>query len=385
MKQKERKSVLLLMGWYVHEINLGVSRYANEHGWLLDDVACHTGQFPPSWKGDGVLTIFSNCLSQELVRSVINVKVPVVGLCDHFPEIQIPRVVPDNEAIGRTGANEFISRGFEHYAFLVMDREAPVVKERLKGFRDTVTALGKDFTAIDYTDRRNRKGANEELLGWIGKQIKALPKPLAVMAQYDGDANLVVRACLEVGFSVPLDVAVIGADNDPLYCEVGPVPLTSVITNREKLGYEGAAMLDRLMKGEKVKSPVRIPPVGIALRRSSDIFSTEDIELARALNFIARNLRNPIQVEDVVRESGSSRRALYNKFSTHVGHSIHQEILRQRLNLAKRMLQETDQKIDVIAYECGFCDGNLFRKIFRRYEKTTLQDVRRRSLKTDTC
>jgi LacI family transcriptional regulator len=384
MREKKRKSVLLALGWYVHEINLGVSRYAREHGWMLDDFACHTGHFPPSWKGDGVLTLFSNFVSEEMIRSVLNLKVPVVGLSDHFPEIQIPRVLPDNEVIGRTGANEFISRGFEHYSFLVIDREAPVVKERLKGFRDTVTAFGKDFTAMDYTDRWGRKDAKEELLGWIVEQIKALPKPLAVMAQYDGEANIVVRACLEAGFSVPMDVAVIGADNDPIYCEFGPVPLTSVITNREKLGYEGAAMLDRLMKGEKVKTPVRIPPIGIALRRSSDVFATEDIELARALNYIALNLRNQIQVEDVVRESGSSRRALYKKFSSHIGHSIHQEILRQRLNLAKRMLQETDQKIDVIAYDCGFCDGNLFRKIFRRHEKTTPQDVRLRSRKTDT-
>jgi LacI family transcriptional regulator len=258
------------------------------------------------------------------------------------------------------------------------------VKERLKGFRDAVTAVGKEFIAMDYTERSNRKNAKEELMGWMVNQIKALPKPLAVMAQYDGEANLVVRACLEAGFSVPMDVAVIGADNDPIYSEFGPVPLTSVITNREKLGYEGAAMLDRLMKGEKVQSHVRIPPTGIALRRSSDVFATEDIELARALNFIARNLRNPIQVEDVVRESGSSRRALYTKFTSHVGHTIHQEILRQRLNLAKKMLQESDRKIDVIASDCGFFDGSLFCKIFRRYEKTTPQEIRLRFRKKET-
>jgi LacI family transcriptional regulator len=372
------------MGWYVHEINLGVARYAREHGWMLDDISCHMGQFPFSWEGDGVLALFHSCSSDELVRSVLNLNVPVVGLSGDFPEIQIPRVLPDNEAIGRTGANEFISRGFEHYSFLVMHREAPVVKERLKGFRDAVNAVGKEFVAMDYTERSSRKNAKEELMGWMVNQIKALPKPLAVMAQYDGEANLVVRACLEAGFSVPMDVAVIGADNDPIFCEFGPVPLTSVITNREKLGYEGAAMLDRLMKGEKVQSQVRIPPTGIALRRSSDVFATEDIELARALNFIARNLRNPILVDDVVREAGSSRRALYTKFTSHVGHTIHQEILRQRLNLAKKMLQESDRKIDVIASDCGFFDGSLFCKIFRRHEKTTPQEIRLRFRKKET-
>jgi LacI family transcriptional regulator len=51
---------------------------------------------------------------------------------------------------------------------------------------------------------------------------------------------------------VPEQVAVIGADNDQLICAIASPPLTSVIIDDEKRGYEAAAMLDRLMQGEEI-------------------------------------------------------------------------------------------------------------------------------------
>ena len=40
------------------------------------------------------------------------------------------------------------------------------------------------------------------------------------------------------------DVAVLGVDNDPLCCELAPVPLTSVDNNRKLHGYEAAKLLE---------------------------------------------------------------------------------------------------------------------------------------------
>ena len=126
MKQK-RKTVLLALGWYVHEINMGVARYAKEHDWILDDTSCHSGGFP-SWKIDGVITLFADPAQKKLIDFVKRAKVPVVALSDQVPEVSVKRVLPDNEAIGRLAADEFLSRGFEHFAFLDLDNSAPVVQ-----------------------------------------------------------------------------------------------------------------------------------------------------------------------------------------------------------------------------------------------------------------
>jgi len=374
MKQK-RKTVLLALGWYVHEIDMGVARYAKEHGWILDDISCHTGDLP-SWKIDGVITLFADATQKRLIDFVKKSNVPVVALSDQVPEVHVPRVLPDNLAIGRTAAQEFLSRGFENFAFLVLDNAAPVVQERMKGFRDTVAAAGKSFTAIDYTGCWKKKDAHNRLLKWLSGEIRKLPKPLAMMAQYDAEANYIVRACMDAGIPIPMEVAVIGVDNDPIYCELGPVPLSSVVSNREQLGYEGAAMLDQLMKRKKVKSPLRIPPSGIILRQSSDVFAAKDPAIAKALNYIAHHLAEPFTLDDLAKESGVSRRGLYNKFNSYLGHSLHQEIIRQRLAKARQMLQTTDEKLATIAEVCGFKDGTGLSKIFRLYEHTTPSDVR---------
>lgn len=49
----------------------------------------------------------------------------------------------------------------------------------------------------------------------MGDRFARLPKPIAAMAQYDGDANDIVRACRLAGSRIPEDVAVVGADHPP--------------------------------------------------------------------------------------------------------------------------------------------------------------------------
>jgi LacI family transcriptional regulator len=282
--------------------------------------------------------------------------------------LSFPRVLPDNQAIGRLGAEHFIGRGFEHFAFYTQDNQAPVVRERMAGFRNAVVKAGRNFHLVDYTDNMARGDAQQRLLKWLGRQFTKLPKPIGAMAQYDGDANDIVRACQLAGLSVPDNVAVVGADNDAIYAELGPVPLSSVVTNREMIGFKGAELLDRLMRGEKrPKDPIRIQPDGVIVRQSSDIVAVTDVHVAKAVDFIIRSHQRQITVDDVVSASGASRRNLYIKFASHVGHSIQQEIVRQRLEQAKLRLRDRNAKLQTIADECGFGDASQLSKIFKHH------------------
>lgn len=364
---RHRPSVLLAMGWYVHEINVGVARYARHAGWLLEDLASHSGIIDPDWRGDGIITLVES-IHSPLSDFLEKAKVPVVNLTGNLPELSYPRVLQDNHAIGRVAAEEMIGRGFRNLAFFTVDHSVPVVVERMNGFREAALAAGCTFQVIDYTGSIKRKG-REEMIRWLANKLVKLPKPLGTMAQFDAEANIIVQACYLSGLQVPDQVAVVGVDNDPIYSELGPLPLTSVVSNRELLGYRGAELLDHLMLGGKApEQSMRVPTGGIVVRQSTDIFATVDQGLSKALRFIKQNVTGPMCVDDVARASGVSRRALYEKFSRHLGRSIQSEIVRQRLNLAKNLLTSTDLKLDAIACNCGFDGASSFSKIFRTNE-----------------
>ncbi len=366
--KKRKKSVLLALERYIPEIALGVARYAHETDWILDDNASHGGVIPPGWFGDGAITLLQSART-PLAGLIQRARIPVVNLCNEDPNLRFPKVLPDNEGIGEIAARELLGRGITQFAFFAVNRNANVVLERMSGFRHAVESAGGSFHMLDFTEKWRKPRAAIRMIPWLGAELTRIPRPVGAMAQHDGEAVHIVRACLNVGLRVPEDVAIVGVDNDPIYSQLGPIPLTSVLSNRELLGYRAAELLDRLMRGEKPpKIALRIPAGGIALRRSSDVFATEDLCLSKALRFIALHISEPFDVEHVVAASGASRRALYRKFDSHLHHSIATEILRQRLNLAKKLLSTTELKQHAIAAECGFQSAVSLSKAFKSHE-----------------
>lgn len=363
--RSHRPSVLLAMGWYVHEINVGVARYARSAGWILEDLASHSGVVDPDWTGDGIITLIEDIRS-PLVDFLKRVNVPVVNLTGHHPQLSYPRVLQDNHAIGQTAAEELIGRGFKNLAFFTIDRDVPVVVERMAGFRDAALAAGCIYQTIDYTPEMGKGKGRQSMIRWLAAKLLKLPKPLGTMAQYDAESNVIVQACLLAELQVPEHVAVVGVDNDPIYSELGPIPLTSVNSNRELLGYRGAELLSQLMRGENApEQSIRVPSGGISVRQSTDILATADVGLSKALRFINQNAAKAITVDDVARASGISRRSLYHKFNGQVGRSIKEEIIRQRLTLAKNLLVSSDMKLEAVASECGFDGATSLSNAFR--------------------
>lgn len=364
-----RKSVLLALGWNIHEINLGVAEYAKQANWILNDIMCHSGQLPSQWTGEGVITLINKehtHVRADFVEMLRKLKVPVVNLGDYAADFIKARVLPDNIEIGRIAAQHFLSRGFRHFAFCQFG-SATVVHERLAGFRELVEARGHLFYHLNFETVPLAERTQENLLPWLAVQLRDLPKPVAVMAQYDAEANDVVRACRLHGIRVPEDVAVVGVDNDPIYSQFGPVRLSSVNSNRQLAGFKAAEILDGLMSGKPQPKLLRIEPDGLEVRASSDFLAAEDVHTAKALRYIFENFRRPITVEDVVAHSGSSRRNLYKLFQRQVGHPIYVELMRQRIEEAKRLLRSTNEKLQYIADESGFIDADRLSKSFKRF------------------
>ena len=370
-KKSKRKSVLLALGWNVYEINFGVAEYAKKAGWILNDIMCHLGRLPPLWQGDGIITLINPDTQPGLIQMIKDTRVPVVNLGNFRDDFISGWVLPNNEKIGAIAADHFLTRGFEHFAFSRLT-SLPVVTERLAGFRDAVLKAGKAFYDIHWETVPKRRRTEAYYLPWLGEQLRSLPKPVATMAQYDVDANDIVRAAHYAGLQVPDDVAVVGVDNDPVYSQLGPVPLSSVLSNRRLAGYRAAELLDQIMEGQPggVQN-VCIEPEGIAVRMSSDIIALNDPYAAKALRFIWEHFSEPITVNDIVANSGISRRGLYDRFVRSVGHPIHLELTRKRIDKAKQLLRDTDKKLHAIADASGLINAECLSKSFKRFCDTS--------------
>ncbi len=354
----------MALGYYDLQLHRGITRYAREAGWVLDTSMAHYGMLPEHWRGDGVVTIL---LSErgDITRFIRRQKVPVVALYADAPQVRVPRVVLDDLRIGQLAAEHLIERGFSELAFYRFTGYQ-AVRLRERGFRQAARRAGRPVHLLDWygTAGQHRR---VNWFDWLQSELPRLPLPVGIMAQSDHRATYLLSACEAAGLSVPEQVAVVGVDNDEQACELAAVPISSVDCNRETMAYEGAQLLDQLMHGSRPpRRRLTIATKGVVVRRSSDTFAVSDPATARALQHIREHYHEPLGVEDVIRASRTSRCGLYRAFRRHVGRSVGEEIDRQRVEQAKRLLRENREKLHTIARLAGFSGAEHFARTFRR-------------------
>jgi LacI family transcriptional regulator len=187
------------------------------------------------------------------------------------------------------------------------------------------------------------------------------------LACYDVRGQQVLEACRSANLMVPEEIGVVAVDNDEVMCELASPPMTSIEPNSRRAGYEAAALLDRMMKGEAVGPvEIRIPPVGIQRRQSSDALALEDRQMAAAMRFIREHACEPIQVTDVLRNIPLSRRVFETRFKASLGITPHGAIARARLGRVRQLLAETDLSLDEIAERSGFPHPEYMSVVFKR-------------------
>jgi LacI family transcriptional regulator len=98
-----------------------------------------------------------------------------------------------------------------------------------------------------------------------------------------------------VGIQIPEEMAILGVDNDEMTCNLSDPPLSSIALNTEKGGYEAAKLMDEMITGKiGVQYDIYVMPTQIVERQSTDIASTSDRYIAKALKFIHQNIEKRI-------------------------------------------------------------------------------------------
>lgn len=357
---KRRFRVLMALAYNDPQYHIGIIEHANAMEWELDMTVAYYGTEPLHWKGDGIITHFLSTRPQ-LMDWICRQSVPVVSInADELS--RWPGSAPDHEQCGKLATEYFVSLGIKHFAFFRCS-DLVSIEGRQKAFFDAAERHGGKTYLLDWRTHLLKKDSIIRL----GKVIKKLPKPLAILCQSDHRAATLFNACEEAGLHVPQDVAILGVGNNEVLCNFSRVPLSSVDIDMVGVARKGAIILDRLMKGEQLSTFVQVvPPIGIVQRRSSKIVHIPHPQVSDALHFIMDHFSHKINVSDVARYVGMSRTGLNRLFGQHIGHSITEEIQRLRIDHAKQLLATTDKKIAEVAIESGFFSYIHFAKAFRR-------------------
>jgi LacI family transcriptional regulator len=327
------------------------ARRAPLPGWLAD------------WQGDGVIARVD---SPPIANGLKKTKLPVVDVSADRPKSPFPRVSIDNEAVARLAVGHLKDKGLRNFAF-IGDRRFTWAQQREEEFRRIVGKIGKPFRIYKgpAADKANT-GSDSELRD-IVRWLEKLPRPVGVFACNDNRALQVLEACQLSNLAVPDEVAVIGVDDDEVLCHLSNPPLTSVLPNARLTGYEAAAMISRMMHGERLASQtLTIEPIRVVERQSTDSTVVNDPKIAAALRFINEHACEGIDVSDVLRAVPVSRTLFDSRFKSLLDHSPHQHIINKRIERAKHLLFDSDLTITVIAELAGFLNASYLSTVFRR-------------------
>lgn len=89
------------------------------------------------------------------------------------------------------------------------------------------------------------------------------------------------------------------------------------------------------------------------------------------LNFINHHLTEQIIIDDLSKKAHMCRNDFFKWFKQQFGITPLDYINRERIKLAKRLLNDTNKSITAISYECGFSDVNYFVRLFKSKESIT--------------
>lgn len=347
----------------------GVAHFERNHGlWtgFLDDEA--RAERDPRWvrrkRWDGVI---SRHTTPALVRTCAELKLPLVDLNDTEPFPGIPKIRPDNVALGHLGAEHFIERGYQHFGFAGFANHG-WSRERRDGFVEALRLAGRSCNVydVDYPGDLTPFWDTQQidaLVAWLTH----LPKPISVMACMDMQALQVIAAAHAAGILVPEELAVLGANNEPIRCELAYPPLSSVSPNAFQSGYKAAEVLAGLMNQQHPDSyDIRIEPVGVATRPSTDVLAIDDRSVTTALSYIRQKACAGLTVDEVVKAAHASRSQLEKKFRRYLGRSPQAEIRRVQVAKIKQLLVDTDYPLKRIADMAGFEHVEYMSVVFKR-------------------
>jgi LacI family transcriptional regulator len=319
-------------------------------------------------QADGIISL------EQLDKPFLEkMKLPVLFTGDHNLNLKKQvRIIGNEKKIEHLGADYLKGCCYRNFAFY--------------GYGDRGTFRGHNFFNdlsvqgffVDTFVKEETGGSMEIALAKKLKWIRSLPKPIGIMACNDENALEVAEICGMAGLSIPIEVGILGIDNDEYVCELTDPTISSVAINAENVGYKAAMCLNNLIeKGEPDIVDVVIEPLFVKTRFTTDCILAKDPEIAKVMQFITTNSKRNIGVEDVIKSTPLPRRTLHRKFKKTFSRTILAEIRRCRIEEIKRELLNSDKQIRRIAMELNYTSVDHISRYFKKETGISLREYRK--------
>lgn len=359
--KRRRRLVSVVLDPDSPEIFDGIVRAARELRWDLV-----IGNAPQERQFDGVLsTTNADDLwhwTRGLECPVVRMLSTVVSSASAMPSDDMPTVALDLNAAGEIAARHLISLGMPNVAFFRnYGSEGP--SALMRSFSESCRFAGKDVIVIDAVSEKP-----SDRQAWLKERLSRLPLPCAVMADHDRFGMEVIEVASGLGMRVPEDLAVLGIENAPAVQKRSVVPLSSVDMNLELMGYAGARLLEKAMKGEDIEPKHHlIPPNRVSERKSTATYVCDSPGISKAIVKIRGNYHRPISIKAMAKECGLSIRSLYRLYRATTGNTIGQDIMTLRIEAAAEMLRNENLKLEPIAIETGLGNAKNLCRLFKEH------------------
>ena len=354
----------------------GFMSVAHERGWTLLHYSplVDLGWVTDEWAPDVAVVgpgVDSAALAHFAATSLISVNL------DRSAQ-GIASVCLDEERIGALALRHLLSTGLR-YVSTCRYNNAPFAVARERAFVNGARAAGLNVAVGWGSDEARALNWAEDpsvprimpleslrpaaMVEWL----RSLPKPCGIFTCSDGWARPVVRCARVAGLRVPEDIALVGADDDVLECELMAPPLSSVMIPWQEVGRSAARLVQQALSGESsADKRLVISPLAVQVRRSSDVLAIEDELVADAVRWIRTNIDRRITVSMVARGVGSARQRLERRFRGVLDRTVKDEIQRARVETARELLRTTSAGLAEVAKRSGFTTSALLNAAFRR-------------------
>ena len=365
----------------------GVREEASAIGWHVEEIEVQRLKHPIKsvleyWKPAGcILEGSSNLLPPRETFE----RIPTVHIDPDDRMLEdgsISYVENDDSAIAELAHRELSRTDCENFAFVGWSRRVRWSRRREDRFAEILDGLGRSCSTLEDPWTFGNKN---EFVTRLKPFVESLPKPCGIFAANDDIASVILDVCRDAGISVPGDVMVVGADDDPAVCDNLHPTLSSVRPDFRSAGRLAVKLLEKRIRGESA-APERVEyaPLGVTSRLSTRRLAVVGKRISDALDLIRREACSGLKAADVVRSMGVTERIAETSFKRAVGHRITEEITSIRLEKALDLLKNPKQEIGAIANICGWKEDAYLKRLFKRKFGTTMREWRARNGGSDT-
>jgi len=212
-----------------------------------------------------ILHDHGNPVAAEGIRQLCKLGVPVVAINRYTTEPVCSEVRVDVRQGACAAVSHLASLGHQHIAIIVGDQKKTPMRLRFEGYQDALKAYDLRFDdSLVYVDPA---GSAEGGAAGARALLSRTSPPSAIFAATDQRASGVYRTALEMGLSIPTDLAVVGFDNLRRTLTMSP-PLTTVNNPLYQSGQQAVYLLDELRHRPDTTPQVRLIQADLIVRKS---------------------------------------------------------------------------------------------------------------------